>query len=311
MTITDDQLAQLLAGIRAAQPAPTPTICPVCDWPVDQAAGAPVHPGCIQQVVDTPLDQQIRAVVQAAGDGAARSQQRRIGPSEIGIACDRFIGYKMLDIDPVNVGRDNWLAILGTAMHAWLENAFAADNARLGVRRWLTEKRVWLNSSLSGSCDLYDSWSYTVIDHKLLGTTSQKKIAKNGPPPKYRTQLHSYGYGYARAGHRVERVALACYPRNDTLRGDFGGNKLLIWSEPYDEQVALDALARIAKVTETAAVLDLEHHPERWPLIPATPGQDCTYCPFYRPGGAPADGTGCPGHTTATPTLPAHIPGLI
>lgn len=288
MTITDDQLAAIIAAAKAA--TTPPAVTPPANLP--------------------PLDETIRAVVQAAGDGSARSQQRRIGPSEIGQECDRFIGYKLMSVEPTNVGRDNWLAILGTAAHAWLEAAFRANNT-ITPGRWLIEERVWLNGSLSGSCDLFDTWTGEVIDHKLLGKTSANKIRKNGPPPKYRVQLHLYGYGHARAGRQVNRVTLACYPRNDSLNGQFGGQKLLVWSEPYDEQIALDALTRIASITETAAVLDIEHHPERWALIPATSGDDCKYCPYFNPNATSASDTGCPGPTTAPPTLPTHIPGLI
>lgn len=287
MTITDDQLAAIIAAAKAATTPPAAT--PPAQIP--------------------PLDETIRRIVRTASDGSARSQQRRIGPSEIGQECDRFIGYKLMSADPTNTGRDAWLANLGTAMHAWLEAAFTADNAAT-LGRWLIEERVWLNGSLSGSCDLFDTWTGTVIDHKLLGTTSQKKIRKDGPPPKYRVQLHLYGYGHARAGRDVRTVALACYPRNDSLTGEFGGNKLLIWSEPYDEQIAVDALTRIASITETAAVLDVEQHPDRWALIPATPGEDCKYCPFFNPTATAASDTGCPGPTTTPPTLPTHIPGL-
>lgn len=286
MTVTDDQLAAIIAAAKAATaPAATPP--------------APT----------LPLDQEIRRVVRAASDSAPRSRQRRIGPSEIGQTCDRFIAYKMLDIDPVNTGRDSWLATLGTAAHAWLEGAFHADNLRQ-PGRWLIEERVWLNDSISGSCDLFDQVTGTVIDHKLLGTTSMRKTRRDGPIAKYRVQLHLYGYGHARAGRQVNTVALACYPRNDSLAGDFGGGGLHVWTEPYDERIATDALTRIAAITETAAVLDLEGHPDRWPLIPATPGEDCKYCPYFAPASTTADATGCPGPTTTPPTLPTHIPGL-
>lgn len=285
--IADDQLAAIIAAARAATEPP--------------AVPPPTH--------IPPLDTEITRIIADADAGAARSQQRLIGPSEIGEPCDRFVAYKLLDVDPVNTGRDNWLANLGTAMHAWLADAFSADNT-VTPGRWLIEQRVWLNDALSGSCDLYDTWTGTVIDHKLLGTTSLRKIRNDGPPPKYMAQLHLYGYGHARAGRDVTTVVLACYPRNDNLAGEFGGQKLLTWSAPYDPQIARDALDRIASITATATVLDVTGHPERWPLIPAKPGDDCKYCPFFAPANTTANQSGCPGPTTTPPTLPTHIPGL-
>lgn len=254
------------------------------------------------------LTEDIVGVVQRHDQAAARSQQVEIGPSEMGIGCDRFLAYKLLTFTPVNVGRDNWLAIIGTAVHSWLASAFEADNQRLGRQRWVVEARVHLTDGLTGHCDLYDTDTLTVIDHKIVGSTTLKEIKGGHLPPKYRTQLHAYGYAHTRADRKVQRVALACYPRNDTLTGDYSGNGLHIHTETYQERVATDALARIAEVTNTALVLNVEDHPERLSLIPATPDEGCRYCQFYAPSVTPAGAEGCPGITTTG--LPTTIPGL-
>lgn len=288
MTITDDQLAAIIAAAKAATAPP---------------AATPPAPRI-------PLEDDVRRIVEQANNGAARSQQRAIGPSEMGIECDRFVAYKMLDFDPANTGRDDWLAILGTAMHAWLADAFELDNKLTGRPRWVIEKRVWLTGALGGSCDLYDADWREVSDHKLVGLTSLKKMKKNGRPAKYRVQLHLYGYGHTAAGRPVDTVNLIVYPRSDNLRGEFGGNGLHVWSEPYDPTIARAALDRVASITATAVVLDVEHHPERMSLIPAQPDDDCKYCAFFNPTATAANATGCPGPTTQPPTLPTHIPGL-
>lgn len=272
-----------------------------------QAPAAPVEPQD-----DVPLGEStaamIQRVVRTAETGSARSQQRVIGLSEIGDPCDRAVAYRLFETEPVNTGRDNWLATLGTAGHAWLADAFEAENRRLGRERYVVEQRVWLTDGYSGTCDLFDSDTGTVLDHKVLGVTSLRKIRAGEIPPKYRLQIHAYGYGHARAGREVREVALVCYPRSDNLAGDFGGQGLHVWSEPYSEQVALEGLDRLSNLTVLAGQLDVETHPERWALIPATPGSDCRYCPFFRPDGGPADAIGCPG---APVTVPTSMPGIV
>jgi hypothetical protein len=57
-----------------------------------------------------------------------RSLQKRIGPSEIGNPCDRRIGYKLLG-QPENPRGDAWKPTIGTAVHAWLEEALDDDDA--------------------------------------------------------------------------------------------------------------------------------------------------------------------------------------
>lgn len=268
VSVTDEAFAELLAAVRGG------------DTTTPHAPAEDTHA-------------MIRRVVRQAETGAARSQQRRIGLSEIGDPCDRAVAYRLLETEPVDTGRDSWLATVGTAVHAWLADAFEAENKRLGRRRYVVEERVHLTDGYSGTCDLYDTDTATVIDHKVLGVTSLRKIRDGQIPPKYQTQIHAYGYGHTRAGREVRQVTLACYPRSDNLAGEFGGAGLHLWSQPYDEQVALAGLDRLSQLSALLHQLDPETDPTRWALIPATVGEDCRYCPFRRPG--QPDQTGCPG----------------
>lgn len=59
-----------------------------------------------------------------------RSQQKRIGPSEIGNPCDRRIGYKLLG-HPERERGDAWKPTVGTAVHAWIDEALTDEDARL------------------------------------------------------------------------------------------------------------------------------------------------------------------------------------
>lgn len=236
-----------------------------------------------------PAQKPIVDAIRNAYDNAPRSTQRAIGPSEIGDPCTRRVAYRVLDLPPVSGGGDPWPSIVGTAVHAWLADAFELDNNRLHRRRWLIENRVYLTDGISGTCDLYDTDTRTVIDHKILGTTPMQKVKREGPPERYRTQLHLYGYGYERAGIGVDRVALACFPRGGYLDG------MHVWSEPYEPAIAEHALNRLASVTTACVQLRLDDPGNPlWTLIPNEPGPGCAWCPMWRPG-QPSTTSGCSG----------------
>src|SRR4051795_6609936 len=70
-----------------------------------------------------------------------RSQQKEIGPSEVGMECSRRLALQLLGAPETNKDRDEWPATVGTAVHTWLEGAFKADNDQLTAAgqpaRWL------------------------------------------------------------------------------------------------------------------------------------------------------------------------------
>jgi hypothetical protein len=235
-----------------------------------------------------PLAADIRSVVLEASHRAPRSQQQALGPSEIGEVCPRKLAYKLMRHTESNTDSDPWASIVGTAVHAWLADAFLAANARLGRIRYLVEQRLVIRGALTGTCDLYDADRQMVIDHKVPGVTSMNAAKKNGPSPTYIAQAHLYGYGYVQLGLPVKDVALALYPRAGMLSG------LWVWTQPYDESVALQALARHDSILEVAAALDVAHHAERYRDVPRVTGHACTYCPYWKPGTDTGDG--CPGH---------------
>lgn len=254
----------------------------------------------VLSLTDQEQADELRSIITDYSNNSDRSQQRVIGPSELGNPCQRFLAYKALDFDPVPTQRDNWLADLGTAMHERLAKAVALRNEKLGRERYLIEQRVELTGAIGGSVDLYDTDYEAVIDHKLLGVTSYKAIRAGRIPGKYRAQIHSYGYGYTKAGRKVRHAKLAVYPRSDNLRGDFMGTPLMIKSEEYSERVALWALDRYAYVCLTVEQLDVWNKPENLMQIPIAEDPDCQFCPFFRPGNAAADATGCPGKPGAS-----------
>jgi hypothetical protein len=239
---------------------------------------------------------ELRKVITTHAEHAPRSQQVHLGPSELGSACDRQVVAKLAGAQRTNHVSDPWPSIVGTSVHAWLANAFEAENRREGMLRWLTEIHVTPAIGYDGHADLYDAAEQAVIDHKVLGATSLAKVKKpSGPSRRYQVQLLLYGAGFRALGLPVKRVVLAAYPRTAaTLDGMF------IWDHPCtpdDEMLVAEVLRRTEVRQELAAWV----RDGRMSLsqVPAAPDDDeCFFCPFYRPQAAYDHGRGCPGTVT-------------
>lgn len=191
----------------------------------------------------------LRTIVRAYSAGDERSQQTNLGPSQIGNPCTRCLAEQILGIDEPPPFDDPWARVIGTAIHAWLEEAAVYDNIHVvrDAARWHTEKRVHPHPDLlpsGGKCDLYDAETRTVIDHKTTSAERLRKYRLNGPGLQYRRQAHLYGLGYARTGAAVDHVALAFWQRGGRLRD------LYVWTEPYDADMAMDALNRYRTLKE-------------------------------------------------------------
>lgn len=237
------------------------------------------------------LKQEITEVIRWADSNSSRSLQTDLGPSELSSDCDRFLGYRMAGITPTNLDSDPWAAIVGTAIHGWLEAAFQAWCAR-GDCHWLTETTLYINPVVRGHGDLFHTRRGWVIDHKSAGKDRMGEVRKNGPPAKYVRQIQLYGYGYEQRGYTVNKVALVFYPRAGRLKD------MITWVADYDRQVALEMLERVPRLAETLFKLDVLNNPHRWEQVPASPGHDCGYCPFYAYNREPEEGAsdkGCPG----------------
>lgn len=219
-----------------------------------------------------------------------RSLQTRIGPSEIGTACARKIAFKLLGM-PEREQKPNWKATVGTAIHAWLEQVLDADNERwivqAGEPRWMIEHKVPVGNlngvDIDGNCDVYDRVTAGVVDWKTTSKTRLRGYRSKGPGEQYRVQAHTYGRGWRMLGHPVDYVMIVFLPRDGELDDAY------IWWEPYDEQVAIDAMQRangIALAVEGLGNGALS-------LFPAV-DNFCSFCPYYRPGVEDLD-VGCPG----------------
>ena len=222
-----------------------------------------------------------------------RSLQTAIGPSEIGHSCARRIGYKLAGHPERSDQPPNWKATVGTAVHTWMEEMLDDDNLSYaertgsGEERWFIETRVNVGDingvDIEGSCDVFDRVTGTVIDWKTNGPGMLKKY-KKAQSDEYRAQAHLYGRGWQRKGLAVRNVMIIHLPRNGEL------SEAHVWQEPYDEQVAIDALERATGIAVTIDALG----DAAFPMLP-TADAFCRNCPFFRFGSTDLK-TGCPGH---------------
>lgn len=223
----------------------------------------------------------VKAALPMLFSQSARSQQTAVGASEVGVECDRQLAYKVIAWPKVEgCGHDPLPAIIGTAAHAWLAEQFRTLDEMLGGGRFLVEQAVNAGP-VPGTVDLYDIQRKTVIDWKFVGTTAMRAAKNDGPKATYRTQAHLYAYGLEAMGEMPDDVAVVYFSRGGLLSG------LHVWTEPYDELVAIAALERLEQVTVAAAFVGLQS-------IEPTPGDACRWCPWHSPGSEDL-AVGCPG----------------
>lgn len=268
--------------------------------PADFLAAAPATASSVNGSSPwaTAYASEIRRVVLEHAARAPRTLQQHLGPSEIGVACDRQVAGKLAALPSTNHVSDPWPSIMGTAGHSWVEGAFDADNERRAYLRWVTETKVTPHPDHPGTADLYDAFERAVVDHKFLGKSSLAKVRKAWPR-KYKVQLLLYGYGYHLLGLPVRRVVLVAYPRteasldnlyvSDLDFADDAGNVLPEVIELLNEVYADTARRRGQAERLVRGEIGLMAVPG------AADDSDCFFCPFYRPQAAHDGGSGCPG----------------
>lgn len=239
------------------------------------------------------LKQELSEIILWNEQNSPRSRQLAVGPSELGTACDRRLAYRIAGIPAVNTGSDPWPAIVGSSIHAWLEKAINQYQEANGDLGWRTEERVYPDPLVQGSSDVFNVRTGVVLDHKSAGVDVMRKLKKGNPPPDgYITQIQLYGLGHARAGRKVEQVALIFYPRSGWLAD------VHVWTTAYDESVAQAALDRMYAIGQLLMDLDVEKQPQRFQFIEASPGDSCVFCAHYSTEigvDVAASEKGCPG----------------
>lgn len=275
-------------------------LCRKCGTLLDEhltSTGQDYHPACsptsVNEALGTEVLSDLADVIKWTDNNSTRSLQTAIGPSELGSLCDRRIAYRIAGTPEANWWSDPLPAIVGTAVHTWLEKAVNSFQQAHFMDRWVTEITVQPDPLVKGHCDLYDKQSRAVIDWKTVSPTKLKSWKSSGPPEHYKDQVNLYGMGLIKAGFPVAKVMLVAVPRSGWLRD------MQIWVDDYSPdraQAALDRMYLIAgnmiKAGDDLAFSE----------IPAVPGNECSYCPWYRGGDKKADMSGCPGNTEASKT---------
>lgn len=262
------------------------------------------HPLCIPPFTAVPgmngmnmyemeLREDLLEVIQWTQRNSKRSQQVALGCSEVGHDCDRRVAYTMAGIQGPNVHTDQWPAIVGTAVHEWMQRAFEEFQHYHGVSEWLTELEIHPSQLVMGHSDLYHAPRGLVLDWKFPGPDGMRKMKQDGPSAQYMTQVQLYGLGNVLAGRKVERVGIVAVGRSGWLKDIF------IHTVEFDRAAAEKALQRVYDLGHrliTDAVLE---HPQLWSTIPASPSRLCMWCPFYDRSLRSASDKGCPGTKTA------------
>lgn len=249
-----------------------------------------------------------------------RSQQTSIGPSELGNDCERRVAMTLLECPKVNDDRDEWTSSAGTALHSWMEKAFLHANGLLIAQglpaRWLVEQTVEIRPGLNGHTDVYDIWTHTVLDHKFPGVTSIRKYRKatdpmtgikGWPGQQYQWQAHTYGYGWAKMGFPVRKVAIAMYPRSGLIRDTW------LWKETYSEDIAQMALDRMDWLLLGMNKAEGEGQLNEYMLGLSRDLEHCGWCAFFDKNSTdPLKGCKGPFHDpTHTDPRDMAIPGIL
>lgn len=163
-----------------------------------------------------------------------RSMQTEVGPSEIG-GCRRKVWYRLNAQPHTNENQSKLAAIMGTAIHAAIEDAIGAIDPE--GKEYLVETEV-AYGDMKAHVDLFVPSTGAVIDWK----TSKIKNMSYFPSKQQRWQVQVYGYLLSKNGHEVKTVNLVAIAR------DGNEKDVRVHTEPYDEAIALEAFAWLASV---------------------------------------------------------------
>jgi hypothetical protein len=146
-------------------------------------------------------------------------------------------------------------AIMGTAVHAAIEEALNGSGA-------LLEHRVEIDGLPPATIDYFDQVTGEVVDWKTITLKNVDYFVTR----QKRWQVQVYGYLMQQSGFGVNTVTLVGIPRDGTE------NDIVVHTEPFDEAIALEALAWLEDVRSST----IAPAPERDPV------SFCAkYCPFY------------------------------
>lgn len=218
-------------------------------------------------------------MVAAAVADDPRSNQKHLGPSEVGTPCNRKLALHSLDA-PQRFTGVNWEAARGTGIHLWL----AQQMARIAPKgQLLTELGLHVDGDpddmrdkLAGTSDVVGLWDrpngdVEVVDWKNVGRTTLEKVGRGRIDVGYTVQGQVYGLGLERTfGITPRAVTLIYLP----VAGSWHDARVA--TRPYDRQVALDAIERWHTIRSRAREVGLAQ------VVAKAPTADdyCQSCPY-------------------------------
>jgi CRISPR/Cas system-associated exonuclease Cas4 (RecB family) len=170
--------------------------------------------------------------------------QTEVGPSEIG-GCKRKVWYRLNAQPHTNENQSKLAAIMGTAIHAAIEEAIGAIDPE--GKEYLVETEV-AYGDMKAHVDLFVPSSGAVIDWK----TSKIKNLGYFPSNQQRWQVQLYGYLLSKNGYEVKTVNLVAIARDGSEKD------IKVHTEPYDEVMALAALSWLANVKASTVLPEPE-----------------------------------------------------
>jgi len=173
-----------------------------------------------------------------------RSLQTEVGPSEIG-GCKRKVWYRLNAQPHTNENQSKLAAIMGTAIHAAIEEAIGALDP--DAKEYLVETEV-AYGDMKAHVDLFVPSTGAVIDWK----TSKIKNMSYFPSTQQRWQVQIYGYLLSKNGYEVKTVNLVAIARDGSEKD------IKVHTEPYDESMALTALNWLASVKASTVLPEPE-----------------------------------------------------
>ena len=183
-------------------------------------------------------------VLHAKDASRDRSMQTEVGPSEIG-GCRRKVWYRLNAQPHTNENQSKLAAIMGTAIHAAIEEAIGALDP--DAKEYLVETEVAFGD-MKAHVDLFVPSTGAVIDWK----TSKIKNLGYFPSTQQRWQVQLYGYLLSKNGYEVKTVNLVAIARDGSEKD------IKVHTEPYDESMALTALNWLASVKASTVLPEPE-----------------------------------------------------
>lgn len=199
---------------------------------------------------------------------ANRTPRRRLGLSQIGHKCKRYLWYKHQGYDEAPIdGRTLRLFELGNI----LEEHIALDLARIGVsitHRQYPVKFTLDDITLHGSIDgiatgLIESSQPHLWECKTMNDKGFAKLLKDGYEAyneQYKAQVHAYMLGL-----KLNRAFVTVYNKNT--------------SALYQERIALKKDWIVDRLNDVFRIIAMETEPER--ACPRADWFEAKMCPFY------------------------------